>query len=84
MKHWKIDEGFVVQKKDYASFLQEKLTYLGLIPGEYNEFIVYRLPLMNQYPYVSLKFAGKEYTDQAPLTITPKPDSIQRVFMIFQ
>jgi len=84
MKPWHIDEGFVVEKKDYVSFLQEKLSYLGLTPREYNEFIVYRVPLMNQYPYVALKFAGKEYTDQAPLSITPTPDSMQRVFMVFQ
>ena len=79
-----IDQWFVVQKKDYASFLQEKLSYLWLTPREYNEYIVYRLPLMNKYPYIALKFAGSDYTDQAKLTITPTPDSIQRVFTIFQ
>jgi len=84
MQPWKIDEWFVVEKKNYVSFLQERLSYLGLTSREYNEFIVYRVPLMNQYPYVALKFAGKDYTDQAPLTITPTPDSIQRVFMVFQ
>jgi hypothetical protein len=26
----------------------------------------------------------EEYTSQAPLTITPTPDSMQRVFMVFQ
>lgn len=84
MKLWQIDEWFVVKKENYVTFLQEKLAYLGLTPKEYNEFIVYRLPLMKQYPYVALKFAGKEYTDQAPLTITPTPDSIQRVFIVFK
>lgn len=73
-----------MKKKDYTEFLQEKLAYLGLTPREYNEFIVYRVPLMNQYPYVALKFAGEDYTSQAPLTVSPQPDSMQRVFMIFK
>ncbi|AHB41084.1 hypothetical protein P148_SR1C00001G0277 [candidate division SR1 bacterium RAAC1_SR1_1] len=84
MKPWSINEGFVIEKKNYTSFLKEKLTYLGLTPNEYNEFIVYRLPLMNQHPYAAIRFAGKDYTDQAQLTIIPKPDSIQRIFMVFK
>lgn len=80
----KIDEWFVVEKENYINFLQEKLKYLWLTPKEYNEFIVYRIPLMNKYPFVSIKFVWEEYTSQAKLTIIPNPDSIQRVFMIFK
>lgn len=39
---------------------------------------------MNKYPYVQIRFVEQDYTDQAKLTITPKPDSMQRVFMIFK
>jgi hypothetical protein len=79
-----ITEGFVVKNEDTVAFLQEKFAYLGLTPREYNEFIVYRRPLMKQHPRNLISFLGEEYTAQAKLTITPKPDSIQRVFMVFQ
>jgi len=77
-------EGFVVKGSDTAQFLQATLKKLGLTPKEYNEFIVYWLPKMQDNPYNFIHFAGKEYTDIAPLTITPKPDSMLRVFMIYK
>jgi hypothetical protein len=79
-----ITEGFVVKNKDTVAFLQEKLAYLGLTPREYNEFIVYRRPLMKQNKRNLISFIGEAYTRQAPLLIPPKPDSMQRVFMVFQ
>ena len=36
-----MSSGFVVKGEDTAEFLQEKLAALGLLPEEYNEFIVY-------------------------------------------
>jgi hypothetical protein len=81
---WHITQWFVVKNEDTVAFLQEKLAYLGLTPKEYNEFIVYRRPLMMKNKYNIISFLGDEYTQQAPLQISPKPDSIQRVFMVFQ
>jgi hypothetical protein len=74
----------MVENQDIVPFLQEKLAYLGLTPKEYNEFIVYWRPQMKQYPWNFISFVGQEYTSQAELFITPKPDQIQRVFMVFQ
>jgi hypothetical protein len=34
--------------------------------------------------YNLIHFATKKYTDSAPLKITPKPDSMLRVFMIMK
>lgn len=79
-----INEGFVVKGSDTAQFLQYSLAKLGLTPKEYNEFVVYWLPEMQNNPYNLIHFAGKEYTDIAPLTITPKPDSMLRVFMTYK
>ncbi len=76
-------QGFVVAGCDTESFLQEKLEFLGLTPKEYNEFIVYWLPQMVNNPYNLITFQGDTYTDNAKLTITPEPDSIQRVFMAY-
>ena len=80
----KIKEWFVVAREDTIEFLQEKLAYLGLTPREYNEFIVYRWQRLKQNKYNLIYFAGEDYTSKAKLTIVPKPDSIQRVFMVFE
>jgi len=56
---------------------------MGLIPKEYNEFIVFWAPLMKNNPYNFIYLAGTEYEEMAKLTITPEPDSILRVFMVF-
>lgn len=76
--------GFVVPGGDTAAFLQEKLAYLGLTPEEYNEFIVYWLPQMQANPYNLITFQGAAYADKAKLVVTPKPDSMLRVFMVYQ
>ena len=76
--------GFVVRGSDTAAFLREKLAYMGLTPREYNEFIVYWLPRMQDNPWNLIAFQGKNYTDSAPLTVTPRPDSVLRIFMAYR
>ena len=74
-------EGFVVEGKNSVEFLQEKLSYLGMNQNEINEFIVYWLPYMIDNPYNLVSFQLENYDEFAPLTIEPKPDSVQRVYM---
>jgi len=81
---WDMSKGFVVKGSDTEIFLQEKLKYMGLTSREYNEFIVYWAPEMKKNNYNLITFAGEEYTDNAKLNITPKPDSILRVFMVYK
>ncbi len=81
---WDMSKGFVVKGEDTEEFLQEKLEYMGLTPREYNEFIVYWLPIMQENKYNLITFAGEEYENLAELNITPKPDSILRVMMLFK
>ncbi|MGH4123864.1 MAG: hypothetical protein ACREV6_13135 [Clostridium sp.] len=81
---WDMSKGFVVKGSETEKFLQEKLEYLGLTPKEYNEFIVYWLPVMKENKYNLITFAGEAYENIAKLTITPKPDSILRVMMVFK
>jgi hypothetical protein len=76
--------GFVVAGPDTAEFLRKKLDYMGLTPREYNEFIVYWLPMMEKNRYNLISFQGATYTDNADLFITPEPDSMLRVFMAFK
>ena len=76
--------GFVVKSEDTADFLKEKLSYLGLTPKEYNEFIVYWLPIMQKNEYNLISFQTDNYDRAAKLEVTPEPDSMLRVFMAFK
>lgn len=79
-----LSRGFVVEGKDTAEFLEEKLAYLGLNERESNEFIVYWLPRMEENNYNLITFQGEKYTEHAKLKISPEPDSILRVFMAYK
>lgn len=79
-----LSKGFVVKGENTAEFLQETLAKIGLTPKEYNEFIVYWLPEMQNNPYNLITFQTEAYTENAKLIITPEPDSILRVFMAYQ
>lgn len=79
-----MSRGYCVKGEDTVAFLQDILAKMGLTAREYNEFIVYWLPLMQENPYNLITFQDKAYTDIAPLEITPTPDSLLRVFMVYQ
>ncbi len=76
-------KGFCVAGSDTESFLKEKLTYLGLTEEELNEFIIYWLPLMEHNKYNLITFQGDAYTNSAKLDISPQPDSMLRIFMVY-
>ena len=79
-----VSEGFCIRGEDTAVFLQETLSALGLTPREYNEFIVWWLPQMQDNPYNLITFAWEDYDASAPLEISPVPDTTLRVFMVWQ
>ena len=83
-KKYDLSKGFVIKGEDTAEFLQEKLKYLGLTPRESDDFITYWLPKMNQNKYNLISFQKQAYTDLAKLNISPSPDSILRIFMVFK
>lgn len=76
-------KGFCVAGSDTERFLKEKLTYMGLNEQEMNEFIVYWLPRMEHNAYNLITFQRDVYTDSAKLNITPAPDSLCRIFMVY-
>ncbi|UYJ30251.1 MAG: hypothetical protein OGM11_07115 [Clostridiaceae bacterium] len=77
-------KGFCVAGADTADFLRETLAEIGLTPKEYNEFIVYWMPKMQENPYNLISFQSERYTDTAKLDIDPTPDSVLRVFMAWK
>ncbi|MDD5060632.1 MAG: hypothetical protein PHY35_05885 [Candidatus Omnitrophica bacterium] len=79
---YEFSKGSVVKAEELESFFQESLSKMGLLPKEYNEFIVYWVPKLQKNENTLIYFAGQEYEESAKLEITPKPDSILRVFMV--
>ena len=74
-------EGFCVTGEDTAEFLENALASLGLTRREANEFIVFWLPMMEKNPYNVIAFQTETYEEAAKLHVSPKPDSLIRVFM---
>lgn len=83
--NYDLSTGFIVEGSETVKFLQDKLSKLGLTPKEYNEFIVYWLPQMQNNNFNLIHFATKqEYNNRTVLDIAPKQDSMLRVFMVFK
>ena len=79
-----VDEGWCVAGADTAAFLEEKLREIGLTDKEANEFIIYWLPKMEHNAYNLISFHTDDYAEAAKLTVTPEPDSVLRVFMVWK
>ena len=77
-------KGFCVKGEDTAVFLENSLKKLGLTRKEANEFIVYWLPQMQDNPYNIISFQTDVYTEAAKLDVSPKPDTLIRVFMAWK
>ena len=81
-KEENIEDGFVVNGENVASFLEEKLEVLGLNEREAEEFIVYWLPILEKNEYNFIRFYEKEEIDEMmPLEINPEPETLLRVLM---
>lgn len=79
------DDGFVIEGKDAAKFLEEKLEILGLSERESEEFIIYWLPKLENNKYNYIRFATiDEINKNMPLEINPKPETLIRVLMIYK
>ncbi len=77
-------EGYVVAGADTKEFLLEVLPKMGLIPAEYNEFINYWQPRMQKNAFNLITFQTDCYTGAAQMEISPKPDSLLRIFMAYK
>ena len=78
-------DGFIVEKNNISSFLEEKLKILGLNEREANEFIIYWLPILQKNEYNLIRFEEiGTINEQMPLDITPTPDTTIRVLMEYK
>lgn len=76
--------GFVIEADNLLSFLEEKLTTMGLNTKEQQDFITYWYPRMslNKNNFIHFLF-NDDYSKYAKLNIEPKPDNLFRVFMVW-
>ncbi len=77
--------GFVVKNEEVESFLNEKLAKLGLNQKESSDYIEYWAPRMKKGPFVYIYFMPQAIYDRLiPIEITPKPDTVIRVYTLFK
>ncbi len=79
------EEGFVVAKEDVDSFFDEKLSVLGLNEKEIADFKEFWVPILSEDSYYFITFIPQEeFDDYAPLTVSPTPDSVIRIFFDYK
>ena len=78
-----LSKGFCVKGSDTEEFLNEVLPKLGLNETEMEDFEAYWVPLMENNPYNVITFQTTAYTDAAKLDVTPEPDVVIRVNMLW-
>jgi hypothetical protein len=81
------EKGFVVTKDNLENLLNEKLAALGLRGKEISDFKEFWLPKMTveNKPYYFVTFLSKSTIDKmAPLSVSPRPDTVIRVLMDYQ
>ena len=80
-----IRRGSIVAKKNLEKKLREDLSRLGLNQKESNDFLAFWLSKMPTTPYTRLSWlTTSDMNTLAPLTITPAPDTLIRVFLDFE
>ncbi|QQR54410.1 hypothetical protein IPG41_04365 [Candidatus Peregrinibacteria bacterium] len=84
-----IDAGttWTLAKNDVATRLPQALKNMGLNEQETADFMEFWQPLLEaeEQPYIEFAFVGNAAMDQiAPLTVTPAPDQVIRLFMYYR
>jgi internalin A len=73
-----------VEKKNIATFLQQKITEMGLNPQEKADFLDYWQPelIAKNTPYYRVSFLQtNELNELFPMQVTPQPDTTFRIFL---
>ena len=80
-----VDNSFIINTDSSVSFLEMKLTEMGLNRREQTDFITYWVPRMidSLFGYVQFLLDTEYEYRVASLNVSPKPDNIKRVYMLF-
>lgn len=80
-----IQAGFILKNEDLKSTIEKQLGELGLNGREIADFTDFWLAKMPNTPYVRLTWLGTQDMNKlAPLSISPSPDTLIRVFLDFE
>ena len=80
-KEQELNEGFIVTDENAEEFLEEKLKILGLNYKESTDFITFWLPVLLRNKISLCTFQSEKFFKNFELNITPKPDSMIRIFL---
>lgn len=83
-KQYTAKDGFIVKGSETIPFLESVLEQLGLSEREANEFIMFWYPKLEENPYNLIHFSTDEYLASAGLNVTPAPETIIRIMMVYQ
>lgn len=79
-----INSGIVVPTSRAVATIKSQLTQQGFNQQEINDFLDYWTPNLPSQPYIRLSWLTTEQMNQlAPLSISPKPNTIIRTFLDF-
>ncbi|MFH0905157.1 MAG: hypothetical protein V1826_00335 [bacterium] len=78
-------EGFVLAANEVGRFFDDKLSVLGLNAKEIADFKEFWVPRMQAKPYYFITFVAQSDFDRyAPLTVSPQPQTVIRVFFDYR
>lgn len=78
-------DSVLLPMSDLTLYLEKALTALGLHVEARTSFITYWLPSFLKHSHIALRFVDQAaYARAAPLDVTPAPDVVTRVFMLFR
>jgi hypothetical protein len=80
-----VKSGTIVKTSEAAATIKKQLHQQGLNNTEVTDFLAYWVPKLPNTPYTRLTWFNTEQMNRlAPLTITPSPTTLIRVFLDFQ
>ncbi len=79
-------EGYCINTDSTIQFLENVLNQLGLNSTEKTDFITYWGPRLANHNYATIQFFVDDSYESniATVSVSPKPDSQRRVYMLFQ
>lgn len=78
-------DGFYLKTDSIVDFLEEQLNSIGLNRTEQTDFITYWSPriLENDFAFIQFLVDDEYARNVAEIAITPKPDQLKRVYILF-
>jgi len=77
--------GVQINTDSTIQFLETKCELFGFNPVETTDFITFWAPRIMQYNFAKIEFlVDDEYDVVGKLKVTPKPDNMRRIYILFQ